>query len=240
MKSKMRHEDIANKMRSKLEKVIREKEKHSFNIPFCHYVVDNFMDDTILNEIGMEELVECSNQGNVRRFLNEQENKIAISHIKQGKVYEVLKFLNSPLFVMFLETFTGISDLIVDNDFHGGGIHMIPRDGKLGVHIDFSRAIFDNKKYRRLNVLLYLNKEWLDEYNGHLELWDNKPSDGGVPIKKILPIFNRLVIFGTKKGSWHGHPTPLTCPENRYRISLATYYYSNEPGDDIEDHSTIF
>ena len=227
-------------MKSRLQHILSNKEVYTFDSPFRHYVVDNFMNEDTLGEITMEELTECSQEGHVRRFLNNEENKIAISHIKNGKVYQILTFLNSPAFVSFLEELTGVTGLLVDNDFHGGGVHLIPEGGKLGVHVDFSRAIFDNTKYRRVNALLYMNKDWLDAYNGHLELWDKKPSEGGVPIKKILPIYNRLVIFGTKKDSWHGHPTPLTCPPNRFRISIATYYYSDTPGDDLEDHSTIF
>ena len=26
--------------------------------------------------------------------------------------------------------------------------------------------------YRRLNLLLYLNKDWQEEFRGHLELWN--------------------------------------------------------------------
>ena len=117
---------------------------------------------------------------------------------------------------------------------------MIPRGGKLGVHIDFSRALFDNSKYRRLNVLLYLNENWQREWEGALELWNKRPADGGQCVKRVYPTFNKIVIFGTSKNSWHGHPTPLNCPEGEYRKSLATYYYSSQPGDDLEEHSTIY
>lgn len=233
-------EEIESVMKLRLENILKRRDTYTYDVPFRHYVLDDFMESSFLDKIGMNELMECSNHGNVRRFLNDKENKIAISHIKEGIVFEILRFMNSFTFVNFLKELVGIDDLIVDNDFHGGGVHMIPQGGKLGVHIDFSRAIFDNSKYRRLNALLYLNKDWEESYGGHLELWDKKPSDGGVPIKKVLPIFNRLVLFGTKKNSWHGHPTPLACPLHRYRISLATYYYSDTPGDDEEDHSTIF
>lgn len=236
----MDYETFSEKMEQRLSNFLKEKEKYTFTDPFPHFMFDNMMEEEMLNQIDMIELIECSKHGTVRRFLNDKENKIAISHIKHGVVHDVLRFMNSPTFVNFLQELTGIPDLITDDDFHGGGVHMIPNGGKLGVHIDFSRAIFDNSKYRRLNALLYMNKDWAEEYNGHLELWDKNPSEGGVPIKKILPIFNRLVIFGTKKDSWHGHPTPLTCPDGRYRTSLATYYYSNNPGDDLDDHSTIF
>jgi hypothetical protein len=85
-----------------------------------------------------------------------------------------------------------------------------------------------------------LNKDWEEEYGGHLELWDPEMK---ACAKRILPVFNRLVIFSTNDFSYHGHPEPLTCPEGMTRQSLALYYYSNgRPAEELneESHSTIF
>ena len=133
---------------------------------------------------------------------------------------------------------TGIQDLISDPYFRGGGLHNISRGGKLGVHIDFNK----HQKYnldRRLNLLLYLNKDWEEEFGGHIELWDSGMKQC---IKKILPIFNRMVIFNTTETSFHGHPEPLNCPADRSRKSLALYYYTiGQHGDDASPtHSTLF
>ena len=46
-------------------------------------------------------------------------------------------------------------------------------------------------------------------------------------IKKIPPLFNRMVVFSTTDFSNHGHPDPLTCPQNISRKSLALYYFSS-------------
>ena len=46
--------------------------------------------------------------------------------------------------------------------------------------------------------------------------------------KKYLPNFNSMVIFKTDDFSYHGHPDPLTCPENITRKSIALYYYIRE------------
>ena len=46
-------------------------------------------------------------------------------------------------------------------------------------------------------------------------------------VTKITPILNRCVIFNTDYDSFHGHPEPMTCPENVYRKSIALYYYTN-------------
>jgi hypothetical protein len=86
---------------------------------------------------------------------------------------------------------------------------------------------------------LYLNKDWHEEYGGHLQLWDREVTHCEA---KVLPIFNRMMIFGTTDFTFHGHPDPLQCPEGMTRKSLALYYFSNgRPAEEItHDHSTIF
>jgi hypothetical protein len=48
------------------------------------------------------------------------------------------------------------------------------------------------KKLRCVNLILYLNKGWRDEWGGQLELWDKNMTH---TFNKISPIFNRAVIF---------------------------------------------
>ena len=77
---------------------------------------------------------------------------------------------------------------------------------------------------RRLNMFIYLNKHWKDEYKGHLELWDSTMSRCH---KKVLPTFNRTVIFNSSDSSYHGHADPLACSEGSSRKSLALNYSSS-------------
>jgi hypothetical protein len=74
-------------------------------------------------------------------------------------------------------------------------------------------------------LLLYLNKDWRQEYEGNLELWD---MDEKNLLKSIEPIFNCAVIFETNKVSYHGHPHLLKAPSGVTRKSLAIYYYTEE------------
>ena len=138
----------------------------------------------------------------------------------------------------FLEKLTGIAGLIPDPHLRGGGLHEIRRGGSLGVHADFNFYKRLNL-FRRLNLLLYLNENWSEEWGGHLELWDRT---GKRCMQRIAPIFNRAVIFDTSNFSYHGHPHPLECPDNRSRKSLALYYYTVEaPADeDRTPHTTLF
>jgi hypothetical protein len=130
--------------------------------------------------------------------------------------------LLSATFVSFIEKLTGISGLIVDPSHNGCGLHSTGRGGRLMIHTDVNRHPHSKKHLHQvLNFILYLNDDWKDDYNGHLELWtgDRKPC------KKILPIANRAVLFETGTRSFHGHPEPINCPEGRRRNSLAVYYY---------------
>jgi hypothetical protein len=92
---------------------------------------------------------------------------------------------------------------------------------------------------RRLNLLLYLNKDWKEEYGGHLELWNRDMTQCGA---KLLPVLNRVMVFGTTDFTYHGHPDPLKCPEGMTRKSLALYYFTNgRPAEELSgEHSTLF
>ena len=74
------------------------------------------------------------------------------------------------------------------------------------MHVDFN---IDRKLRldRRLNLLVYLNFDWKEEWGGSLELWDKEVK---VKYKSYLPIANRVVLFSTTDTSFHGHPDPLT------------------------------
>lgn len=157
------------------------------------------------------------------------------------KTLQFMHFMNSQPFLEFLTELTGIENLIPDPFFDGGGAHQIIPGGMLKIHADFNKHP-TTKLDRRLNVLVYMNEDWHEEYGGHFELWDREMK--GVR-KKILPLFNRMAMFSTTSDSWHGHPNPLTCPPDRTRKSLALYYYTNGRPDSevvkgIEDHNTIF
>lgn len=206
--------------------------------PFPHIVIDDFFSPEVVDRV----LAEFPTPGQVawQRFESPQERKLAardervLGPATRGLVWE----MNSQVFLQFLELLTGIDNLIPDPQLSGGGMHQIVRGGMLGVHVDFNK----HSSYqldRRLNLLLYLNKDWREEYGGHLELWDR---DVRNCVQRILPVFNRVVVFSTTEFSYHGHPNPLASPEGWTRKSLALYYYTNgRPEDEnSETHSTVF
>jgi len=147
-------------------------------------------------------------------------------------------FFNSQPFLEFLEGLSGIEALLPDPYFVGGGFHEIGRGGKLGIHADFR---INNRLHlrRRMNVIVYLNEGWREEYNGALELWSR---DMKRMVKRIAPEFNRCVIFNTEADSLHGHPDPLTTPEGVFRRSVALYYYTASKAiyDEVPNRSTMY
>ncbi|KRF24824.1 MULTISPECIES: 2OG-Fe(II) oxygenase [unclassified Phycicoccus] len=138
---------------------------------------------------------------------------------------EVAKEFVSPEFVGFLEELTGISDLLPDWSMDGGGLHQTLRGGHLNIHADFTTHHVNEQWSRRVNILLYLNEEWREEWGGELELWDKEMTAAQA---KVQPAGNRMLIFTTSEDSFHGHPDALTCPEDVARRSMALYYFTEE------------
>ncbi|OQW46789.1 MAG: proline hydroxylase [Proteobacteria bacterium SG_bin7] len=206
--------------------------------PFPHVVIDNFLPEAVVEEVLTE--FPKKEDGQWYRFQSGVEKKLASRGdlIMANATKHLLSQFNSSNFCFFLEKLTDIEGLIPDPHFAGGGLHQIEPGGFLKVHVDFNH--YDKLRLdRRINALLYLNKNWQEEYGGHLELWD---CDMKTCEKRVLPIFNRLVIFSTTSDSYHGHPDPLKCPEGMTRKSMALYYYTNgRPEEEkAKPHSTLF
>lgn len=205
--------------------------------PFPHIVLDEFLDGDVLRQVSDSFPVAgeavWSQIDTWRSKKLHTENELLLADSARS----VLQQLNSSTFVNFLERLTGIEGLIPDPHFTGGGLHQIEPGGFLKIHADFNRHP-RLKLDRRLNLLLYLNEDWKEEYGGHLELWDRGMARCA---QRILPLFNRCVIFSTTDSSFHGHPEPLKCPPGWTRKSLALYYYTNgrPAGESDGEHGTL-
>lgn len=207
--------------------------------PYPHIVLDDFLPSAIA-------------EGMLAAF---PARKIAGDVVYQDKTFEYNKrqiqpdecdtfvrrffgLFNSAPVLDFLSALTGISGLLPDPYFEGGGFHEILNGGRLGLHADF-RINARLKLQRRLNLLIYLNKGWQDAYGGHFEMWDKRVKQRA---HRIAPLFNRCVIFNTDRDSWHGHPEPLNTPAHVTRKSIALYYYSASQKiyEEVPRHGTVF
>ena len=207
--------------------------------PFPHITLDGLFDDAVLDRVLQEFPTPDAMQW--RHFDNSFEKKLGYSHLQStisNTIRDFLNAMNSFEMLLWLEAVTGIEGLIPDPYFGGGGLHQIEPGGFLKVHADFNVHPKLNLD-RRLNMLIYLNRDWKDEYGGHLELWSQ---DGKECRKRILPTFNRTVIFSTTDTSFHGHPHPLTCPAGMTRKSVSLYYYTaGRPyAERSASHDTVF
>jgi Rps23 Pro-64 3,4-dihydroxylase Tpa1-like proline 4-hydroxylase len=199
--------------------------------PFPHIVIDDFLPADSLKKV-LSDMPRLDEQeirwGNLNASMPDgkpaQARKYHLQNVLSMKpaVRQLIAEMNSGPFTVLLAQLTGIDDLVVDAQLLGGGVHLVERGGLLRVHADFRRHLSSNLE-RRLNLLLYMNPDWQEEYGGHLELWDQTMSKC---VERILPVANRCVVFNTTADSFHGHPHPLTCPENVLRQSIALYYYT--------------
>lgn len=235
--------------------------------PFPHTVIDRLLPDWIIQSIS-EEMPETYFERNVtKRFAGcydkarsyegkdfycaslkgREVGKSSLQSENSMGPYTIMVFraLKSVEFTAFLARLSSLErPLYPDPAYEGSGASMISPGGYLGLHADFNVY----RKYsaaRRVNTFLFLNREWPDVYGGHLELWNRELTRCD---QRILPIWNRFVVFSTTDFSWHGHPSPLTTPHGRMRRSLALYFYSKGrpvaeclDGDCSGDgHGTIF
>jgi hypothetical protein len=196
-------------------------------LPFPHIMVDDFWDSVDDIKKAHEEIYQVP----IDDFLyNDQHEhqwyKRGLNKIDKmpPTIRKIIETLNSQEALDYFSRLTGIYGLKSDPTLWGGGVHVTSPGGKLGVHSDFNYHP-DTGYHRRLNILLYLNPEWKDEWGGSLDLWDEGMTKC---YQTIHPRFNRMAMFNTTSESYHGHPDPLASPEAVERISIALYYYTEE------------
>jgi hypothetical protein len=90
--------------------------------------------------------------------------------------------------------------------------------------------------------LIYLNPGCEESWGGEFGIYN---SNGTQLIKKVDPLFNRLVVFDSHDYSYHGLPDPVKFPEGTNRKSIILYYYTKDSRPEgqtlIEDpHSALW
>lgn len=228
-----------------LELAKRHRKDYARAYPFKHIIFDDFVPHGLLRSVLGEiqnksssllvTKVAASSKKSTTRLQQEQFHLIGKS---TGRFFD---YLNSDIFKRFLEELTCVHNLLDDPAITGAGVSNIDYGGFLNIHADFNRQP-QISGWRRLNLLLYLNDAWEESFGGSLELWKtNMAHEDFHYVGKILPVFNRAVIFSTTDISMHGHMDLIV--EGKSRLTLSTYYYTNEREDDLissKPHSTIY
>jgi Rps23 Pro-64 3,4-dihydroxylase Tpa1-like proline 4-hydroxylase len=216
------------------ENIKKYKDEFDNASPYRHVVIENFLSDDFADSLYSNfpgfDLMTRSYQG-----LNEKKSEGSYFDRYHPSFDQLRKALTSKEFCIALSQITGIEDLYSVEDALGCGVHQGSDGSYLDVHIDFN-IHYDRNIHRRVNLLVFLNKKWQEEYGGKIELWN---ADVTVCEKAYLPSFNRCVIFETSEISYHGY-SKIHIPTGESRKSFYAYYYTDIREGAAHYHDTIF
>lgn len=220
---------------------ITQIEKYNYNFkngkPFEYTIIPLFFEEEIANKINDNFPIPSNGDKDWNYYHNPIEHKYSLNKFdKYSEMKEVFDYLQSDECLKYIREITGIEDLEVDPYLHGAGIHAYPNNGKLDIHLDYNIHPI-TKKERRVNLIIYFNKDWDEKYGGKLKLYDNKLNE--VETNEYC-LWNTAIIFRTSDISYHGLPEPIKCPEDKYRKSLAIYYVSKPRENLIERYKAEF
>jgi SAM-dependent methyltransferase len=219
--------------------------RHEFSNarPFPHVVIDQFFETDKAEKL-LDEFPPFD-PANAKNEFGEVGRKAVVTDIRKISPFyaEVYRYTSSGGFLDFISQITGIPDLVHDELMFGAGTHENLEGQALDPHVDFN-FIESSRLHRRLNLLLYLNKEWEQDWGGCLELHSNprRPRENRIDV--IRPVFNRCVVFETSERSWHGFER-IQLPEGKKHLSrklLSIYLYTRDrPVEEIvPPHSTFY
>ena len=202
--------------------------------PYPNLVIDNFFKSKVAEKLheffpNLEFMR--------KRWKGINENKSEDANFSEYKpvFQEVKSYFSSPEFYDWISQITGIEKVFITDDTLGCGLHQGGSGSFLDIHVDFNIHPKHNV-HRRLNMLTYLEKDWKESYDGSLEMWNKEMTRCE---KRILPLFNRAVLFETSEISYHGYGQ-ITLPKNITRKSMYCYFYTKERSDAVGYHDTVF
>ncbi len=196
--------------------------------PYPHAVLDGFFDEQILDRIASEFPDRAQRDWLTWDTRNEfKQTSRGCADLPPFTQTFLWQMCAAPM-MAFLDTVTGFRDLVMDPMFQGGGLHELFRGGWLNIHTDYAKHPV-LPMVRRLNLIIYLNRDWDPAWGGALELWDSATKTCGA---RVEPVFNRAVLFPTND-TLHGFPDPLTCPSNRSRKSVSFFYWVTDPEEGV-------
>lgn len=197
--------------------------------PFPHVVTDDFLEEEFALQLA-HHFPTPHDDPKMSWYLynNPIECKFACNNQSElpSPLTALFSLYQSEEFLNLISSISGISNLEQDPYLHGAGAHYHPKGGKLDMHLDYSIHPLSGKE-RRVNLILYMNKEWKDSWGGHIDFY-SADEDGNMKacVTRTAPLFNRAVLFRTSDISWHGPPDTINCPLGEGRKSLAVYYVS--------------
>lgn len=203
-----------------------------------YIIIDNFLDsDTAL--LCQKEILN-STPDKWDRYNNcfEQKNTYRDKDNFPTNVNNLFNTFVSEDFVNNLNNLSGLK-LMNDTDKIFWGIHLFNNSDKLDIHVDAGRHL-KTGLVKAITLGIYLSYNWSEENGGHIEFWEGDKSNNVNPKiysckEKVLPIFNRFILFENNDTSWHGAPEPCICNNNEKRIFLTLSYLSSEKSNLFEN-----
>lgn len=212
-------------------------------IPFPHIVIEDFLDATSFAALQRE--FPGFDVGQAKNERGEVGGKATFPNVRAlGTAYRNLDdAMRSREFLRDVERATGIPELLYDPAYVGGGCHLNMSGQDLDLHVDFNFHP-QTRTHRRLNLILFLNDEWQEDWGGCLELQEDPHDPAGSRNIAVTPRANRAVVFETSERSWHGF-SRIHLPQPRAalgRRSFAVYFYTEErPTEEIAPpHGTFY
>ena len=139
--------------------------------------------------------------------------------------------LYSDTFLEYVSKITGIDNIEKDPYLNAGGLHSYTKNGRSGIHLDYTIHPITGKE-RRVSIMVYMTKNWKEEWGGKLRIWDEN-FENETTINHGM--WNSAIIFRTNGMAYHGFPEPLKCPENEYRNVIGIYYMSDPTSDTLKN-----
>jgi Rps23 Pro-64 3,4-dihydroxylase Tpa1-like proline 4-hydroxylase len=202
--------------------------------PYRHLVIDGILEPEFANQ-AFQNFPKMEEMDTLKDFRQNKAQDPAVDKFHPIFSEIIFQHLHSQRFLNIISKITGMVDLIADSQLYAAGLAQGGNGSFLNIHIDNSSHPV-TQYYRRLNLLIYLNKNWTEEKGGHLELWSSDMSESVA----ILPAFNRMAIFATDKQSWHGYRRVNT-PDGDSRKSINIYYFTEQSADSTDYyHITSF
>lgn len=214
-------------------------EEYKKNSPVSHFVIDNFVEQELLQQLRKEMLSIPA-----EKWKTFSRRKSRMFEFNQLEAYDlsvtqkISHLFSSSSFILWLENITGITGLIADPHLTGAGFMRSFRGDSLKPHIDFNWN--DHLRlHRKLSVILYIPENWEESWGGALNFYNE---DCSKVEKSILPMHGRLLTWAYSKWGFHGYPEPLNCPAEYSRDGIRFFYYSSNSSFMTDDppHKSLY
>lgn len=215
------------------------RETFNDNEPFRHVVIDNFFIPEVAEKLSEE--FPDPNATQMHVYKNPIENKLTLNNwnLFPTCTYRAFSMFGRENFIENMKMISREYQLSFDYGLNGGGWHMHGNGGNLNVHLDYNvHPKLGDQRF--INIIVYLTKDWKQEWGGGLELWSGSKNEPFCKEKTIDNEFNRAIIFDTTQNSWHGLPDSIKCPEGVYRKSIAAYFVRPSPNKTEQRGKALF